>query len=89
MLDYNLNRLLTILDNYEISLDITLDELALLPDDLVDYLETLNDKTDIITVLIINIRDLKEKIEEHNQKEWDEEFFPMIFDTFIDKGRNR
>ena len=61
MTNDKLNKLLRILDQNEISLDITEEELIELPDNLIGKLENCQFKTDIITILLEEIKMLKDK----------------------------
>lgn len=62
MLDNEVNELLNILDKYEINLDIDDFELSLLPNGLVNYLNTLNSRNEIIHTLSAHIYLLKYKL---------------------------
>lgn len=75
MTNERLNILLAILDKYEINLDITPEELLMLSDDLVDKLEGLDFKVEIITTLHEEISRLKNNIE---QDQLAKENFPAM-----------
>ena len=87
MTDKKLNALLSILDNYEISLDIDYQELSLLSDDLVTRISMMNSKSEIIFTLKQEINSLKNKtldiFQDNSLTDWDKENFPAIFETFI------
>ena len=89
MTNNNVDRLLSILEKYEINLDITEEELSLLPDNIIDRLEYENSKYTIISILSEEISYLRDRI--HSEKlrqegflnDWEKENFPAIFETFI------
>lgn len=67
MTNKKLNRLLSILDEHEISLDITAEELKLLPNDLVDVLENVYKTSDIIVIILATLKGTKSKVEHENE----------------------
>lgn len=67
MTNKKLNRLLSILDEYEISLNLTAEELKLLPNQLVDVLETTYKKSDIIAIILVTFKNLTSKAEYEKQ----------------------
>ena len=66
MTEEKLNYFLTILDKYEISLDVDEFELSLLSDDLVESLTDKTSKLEIVEIIMNSINDLRNRLKGNN-----------------------
>lgn len=86
MTDKKINELLSILDKNELNLDIDIEELSLLSNDLLDKIR-FQSKYEIIETLTLEISNLRNRIKNGFSNEWEEQFFPGIFEEFIDQSK--